>query len=35
LMDPNPLTHSLMLQKRIALSPPGRGHTRQYRARGI
>src|SRR5262245_56186454 len=29
LMDPNPLTHSLMLQKRVALSPAGRGHRRQ------
>src|SRR5262245_8950025 len=27
--DPNPLTHSFVLQKRVALSPLGRGHERQ------
>jgi hypothetical protein len=29
LMDPDPLTHSLMLQNRVALSPPGRGQERR------
>jgi hypothetical protein len=35
MVDPNPLTHSFMLQKRVALSPPGRGHERRRCARGM
>ena len=29
MVDPNPLSHSFMLQKRVALSPPGRGRERR------
>src|SRR5262249_60690441 len=31
LIDPNPLTQSLFLQQRVALSPAGRGHNRRQR----
>src|SRR5947209_19691337 len=32
LREPNPLTHSFLLQHRVALSPQGRGQMRRHRA---